>query len=211
MMRLWVALTAALALVPGRTDAQPASDPPAEAQVAALASLSTFRDLIDEQNYKEMGLRSLQERSVLALGRSLRVFWVSLDSLKHFTAGGNPDHLLSGGNKYLYPVAVRDSVRASIAIEKVNGRWQPTMLGGAKVARSLFKVQPDSILGSLSAPRFAVEVPALGILFTAYRTGGALMLVPLVSVPNYQCTAGHSARAEEVFRAIASSLKPPPD
>lgn len=202
MMRSWIALTISF-LALGQGDAQSVLHPAAEVQAVASTALATFRDLVDEQNYQELGLQSPQEISALTLGRSLRVFWVPLDSLKNFKPGSNPDFLLKGGDEFIYPVVVENWPRASIVVQKVNEQWTATGFGGAKLARLLFKVQADST--------FAVRVPALHLYFTAYHTAGVLMLGPLLDQPDLDLFAYQYRRAEQIFQALSSVVKPPPD
>jgi hypothetical protein len=54
----------------------------ADAQAAANESLSTFRQLVNAQNYKELGFESAEEVANATLGEPIHVLVVSLSQLR---------------------------------------------------------------------------------------------------------------------------------
>jgi hypothetical protein len=91
----------------------------ADAQAAATESLSTFRQLVNAQNYKELGFESAEEVAKATLGEPIPVLVVSLNQLRQYEPGSDPNKLLTDFNQIHYPVMVGDQVRSAILVDQV--------------------------------------------------------------------------------------------
>ncbi|KAB2833310.1 MAG: hypothetical protein F9K48_08705 [Candidatus Brocadia sp.] len=180
-----------------------------ESQKVASESIMTLRKLVNERNYKAMGFESPDEVSAVALGEPIRVFIVRLDHLREYQPGGDPNKLLIDGDKIIYPFTVKEQVRSSVVVEKVNETWNATNFGGPnliKILANIRKNNSDSTGIPLSS-YIAVQVPALNLYFLGNRTDNELMLTPLLDDPSFEFKAGRTVPAKDVFSAILPSAK----
>ncbi|MEP6820222.1 MAG: hypothetical protein ABJA18_11855 [bacterium] len=179
----------------------------ADAQSAAAQSLTTFRQLVNEKNYKELGFESLEEVSTATLGNPIPVVFVRLDSLRQYQAGSDPNALLSSSNQMSYPVMARDQVRTSVVVEQVDGKWQTATLGNGALAKALAAVRKPAAAGSAGNQESLVHVGALGLYFLAQRADNKWTLTPLTDKPDMNLKAGAAMPAEEVLGRLTVMAK----
>ena len=205
-MRLLIALLLPLLVMIAQANAQSDNK---ESQKVAFESIMTFRKLVNEQNYKAMGFESLDEVSTAALGEPIRVFLVRLDQLREYQPGSDPNKLLIDSDKVIYPVTVKEQVRSSIVVEKVNETWKTTNFGGPNLIKILANIRKNTSdsSGLPISSYFAVQVPSLNLYFVGHRTDNELMLTPLLDDPSFEFKAGRTTPAKDVFSAILPSAK----
>jgi hypothetical protein len=183
----------------------------ADAQSAATQSLATFRQLVNDQNFKELGFESRDEAASATLGEPLRVLFVGLNQLRAYQPGSDPSALLTDFNQLSYPVMVRDQVRSSVVVEQVGGKWKTASLGNGALARQVAAVRkaPTAPAGSAGGTdqQVLVHVAALGLHFYGQRVDNKLMLTPLAAYPQLNLRAGAAMPAEEVFTALVSAAR----
>ncbi len=169
---------------------------------AAEQALESFKKLVDGQNYRELGFDSPDEVANATLGERLRIFLVRLDQLKGYQAGGDPGTLLMDVGQLYYPVTAREQTRCSIIVERVDGKWRTASVGNSGLARQV------ALLKGAAPDPFVVQVPALGVYFTANTApDGRLALTPLATSETYKLIAGETRSADEVFAALAAHAK----
>ena len=178
-------------------------------QKVAPKALITLNELVTRKNYTVMGFESLSEVPTARLGEYLQVFMVRLDQLQTYKPGSDPNEILSGGDRVIYPVTVNGQVRSSIVVEKVKGSWNATSFGGSNQVKILTKVRKaDSDSKKLPiSSYFVVQVPALNLNFIAHRADEVLMLIPLLDDPSYEFKAGVTMKGDKVFEAILPAAK----
>jgi len=149
----------------GRQEPATAPDP----QTAAAQSLATFRQLVNDTNYRELGFESAAEVANATLGEPLRVMFVRLDRLRAYQPG-DPDKLLTDLHQINYPVLVNQSTRSSVVVQEENGRWKTATLGNGALARQIAEARKTMPAAGASPP-FVLHVGALGLYFsrTAWR------------------------------------------
>lgn len=173
----------------------------ADAQSAATSSLETLRKLVTNENYKELGFESASEPARASLAEPLHVFVVSLDQLREYQVGRDPNALLSDANQIHYPVNVGDQPRCSIVVEDVDGKWKAASIGNAGLAKQISEVRK----GVAASPADSiVQVRALGLYFIGHRGAeNKLTLTSLVATEAANLRAGATQPADEVFAALA--------
>lgn len=208
-MRTLTTLLAITFIMFSQANAQEKPLPLRKIQKVASEALVTLSELVTKENCKAMGFKSLSEARTAKLGEHLQVFIVRLDQLQKYKPGSDPDKILSGGDRVIYPVTVEEQVRSSIVVEKVKEHWNATSFGGSNQIKMLTKMR-KACSDSTSLPissYFTVQVLALNLYFIAHRTNDVLMLTPLLDDPSYGFKAGKTMLADEVFGAILPAAK----
>lgn len=208
-MRLLITVLATAFMMFSQANAQEKMLPLITIHEVASEALTIFSELTTKENYKAMGFESPDEVRVASLGEHLQVFMVRLDQLQKYKAGSDPNKILSGGDRIIYPVTVEKQVRSSIVVEKVKERWNATSFGGSNQVEMLTKVRKadsDSTELPISS-YFVVQVPSLNLYFIAYRADKVLMLTPLLDDPSYGFKEGFTMPADKVFEAILPAAK----
>jgi hypothetical protein len=174
----------------------------ADAQSAATQSLTIFRRLVNNQNYRDLGFESPDEVANATLGEPLPVMFVRLDQLRGYQAGTDVNSLLGQSNEVNFPVIANNQVRSSVVVEQVNGRWKTGTLGNGALAKHIAAVRRDRTGAAL------VHFAALGLYFLGERnTDNKWTLTPLVSNSELNLAAGRPIPAEEVFTRLAGAAK----
>jgi hypothetical protein len=221
-MRYWIFMLALLALalvllVPAckQTGGQAPTNQGGEvqtfsdAQSAAARALETYRKLVTNDNYKELGFESLDEAAAATLGEPRRVFAVKLDQLRAYQAGGDPNRLLTDANRVIYPVAVREQVRSSISVEQKDGKWRAMDFGNAGLAKQIAQASRN-LTASNQKPEetpIVVHVLPFNLYFLGHRFEKRLLLTPLGDYSTFNLKSGAPAPADEVFASLASFAK----
>jgi hypothetical protein len=164
-------------------------------QVAA-AALPTLRELA-ERAPAVAGLTA-REAATAQLEPPVRVFWVTLDSLKAYHSGDDPHTLLQDKQTFFYPVTVSGDVRSSITVKQRDTRWLATDIGHADLAKRV------SALRAGNADAILIRVPALNNYLVGTMEAGVLRFTPLADIPGSDIRAGVAAPADAVFAALAA-------
>ena len=179
----------------------------ADAQAAANESLATFRQLVNAQNYKELGFESAEEVAKATLGEPIHVLVVSLNQLRQYEPGSDPNRLLTDFNQIHYPVVVGDQVRSAILVDQADGKWKAGTFGAANLAKLIAAARKDTQTSNPSQDA-VVQVPSLGLYFLGHRTeDNKLTLTPLTDIAVFGLRAGGAMPAEEVFAALVPAAK----
>lgn len=183
----------------------------ADAQSAATQSLASFRQLVNKDNFKDLGFESPDEIANATLGEPIPVIFVGLNQLREYKQGSDPNALLSSISQTNYPVMARGQVRSSVVVEQVNGKWHTASLGNGALAKAIAAVRKPAAAGAAASGQQAlIYVGALGIHFVGERVENKWMLTPLSSSSELDLRAGAAVPAEEVFArlaAVARTLK----
>lgn len=189
-------LTSCQSRWPFGAGSQAAPQPPAAASQgdAAKQGLATFQKLVNETNYRALGLGALADRDRAQLGQPMSIDRIALDALTQYREGSDVNGLLVDGQRSFYPVRVGDTVVSSLYLTKSTDGWRATDFGNAALARALSAQRK-------AASDFIVLVPALKLYFIARRDGSSLQLTAVVDDERYGLKAGETLPAD---RAIAS-------
>jgi hypothetical protein len=154
----------------GRSKGQAKALPLPPAQDVDKA-LSTFKELIQSWNYKQMGFASVEQARRATGGPSYPIYYVRLDQLKKYDpAKDQPDTLILYATQTIHSVVADGEVRASFTLEFNNNAWRavtfdsPAQIRYIDAARK--KISP-------AASPFVVGVPALHARYVAVREDGA--------------------------------------
>lgn len=175
-----------------------------DAQSAAARALETFRKLVTNDNYKEMGFESRDEVAAASLGQPNRVYAVGLDKLREYQAGSDANRLLADANRVIYPVAVKEQVRSSVSVEQRDGKWRATDFGSPGLAKQIGQAT-RSLAASSPKPEdgpFIVHVQPFNLYFLGHRADNRLLLTPLGDYSSFNLKSGATAPADEIFAAL---------
>lgn len=197
---------------PANQNNQAPTDRAGDPRAAATEGLQSFRSLVDDQNFRDLGFESKDEISSATLGDPVSVYLVRLDQLREFQPEADPHKLITATTEMIYPVMVKDQARSSITLTQEGGKWVAAGFGGAKLIRQLAKVRAN--LGASEStpgkPDMFVKVPALNVYFVArpnQSPGGELTLTPLTDQPDYRMKEGGGIPAKEAFSALVPAAK----
>jgi hypothetical protein len=170
----------------------------------ATKSLDTFRVIVTEQNFKEMGFATAAEIKSATPGEPMPVYMVQLGDLRAYKSGDDPTRLLKNVDRAIVPISVNDQVRSSVTVEKGKEGWKSTGFGAPKLTRLLAKARQESsaATGAPIDSYFAVHVAALNRYFMGHQAGNRLRLTPIDDDTVAKLTAGKTLPAEEVFAAL---------
>lgn len=172
----------------------------------ATKSLQEIRGLVAEQNYRKLGFESLDEIARMTLGEPIPVYFVGLETLQKFNPADDPNLLLTNPHEMIYPVLVDGKVRCSLGLKSNGGEWQVRTFGRPRISRALAKLRDAAASGALSqSDYFAVEIPAMYLIFIGHRAGGNLMLTYVHDDAGLGFVAGQTAPATEVFAKISEA------
>lgn len=175
-----------------------------DAQSAAARGLETFRKLVTNDNFKELGFESKDEVASAALGEPKRVYSVGLEQLRQYQPGGDASRTITDANRVMYPVSARDQVRAAISVELKDGKWRATDFGSSGLAKQIAQAS-KSISASSQRPEDApiiVHVQPFNLYFLGQRSDNRLMLTPLGDYSSMNLKTGATTTADEVFAAL---------
>lgn len=217
-MRNWIFMLALLALalvllVPacnkgqGQLPTNQGGEVPtfSDTQSAAARALETYRKLVTNDNFKELGFESLDEVAAATLGEPRQVFAVRLDQLREYQPGGDANRLLNNANRVIYPVNVREQARSSIAVEQKDGKWRATDFGNARLSRQISQAA-KSLAASNQRPEetpIVVHVLPFNLYFLGHRSEKRLFLTPLGDYSTFNVRSA-TAPADDIFAALAS-------
>ena len=181
---------------------------------AASKGVETFKLLVDEDNFRQMGFESLEEVDNIELAEFIPVATLSLNKLKTFKKGDLPaslvdnyepgdgrDALVDKVDEVIYPVLVDGEVRSSLVVTRGRDGWQVTSYGDDAFVKAMREVE-DTIIADkeLTYSDFSVaEVPAMYVAFTAYREDETLMLTPIYDSQEYDFKAGKTEPGEDLL------------
>lgn len=183
--------------------------PKEQIQKVSTEALKTFGSLVTKDNFKMMGFKSADKVKSAQLGDYLQVFMVRLDMLQKYQPNDDPDKMLQGGDRVIYPVMVDNRVQSSFTVHKVKEKWSATGFGNSNLIKLLDKgrkIESDSSKLSLSS-YFVVKIPALNLFFIGFHAQDKLMLTPLFDDKSLGLKAYKSKAAEEVFEALIPVAK----
>ena len=178
-----------------------------DAQSAANASLALFRQLVNNQNFRDLGFESPDEVASATLGESVPVVFVRLDQLREYREGTDLNNLLSQSTQRTFPVLAKDQVRSSIVVEQVNGRWKMGTLGNGALAKQIAAARQGQAPGRTNQQSL-VHFGALGLYFLGERgDNNKWTLKALAANPDLNLAAGSALPAEEVFARLSGIAK----
>jgi len=175
----------------------------ADSQPAAASGLAEFKLLVNSTNFSSYGFQSAAEIATATLGQPVVAFLVRLDRLRNYQPSVDATSLLSGGDKVLYPVLVRDQVRSSITVDKGSGSWKAVSFGGAQLIQRLVRARDK--VSPPGTPTMDVEVLALSAFFLgelSVARGNTLFLTPLADQPQLNLKAGATDQAARIFTQL---------
>jgi hypothetical protein len=166
-----------------------------DSKTAASEGLATFRQLITEDNYRGLGLDSLDQVAALALGDPMPVYRIQLDQLLAFKQGDDPNNLLVDDQRVTYPVVADTLVVSSLSVAKGADGWRATDYGNSNVVKALSLVRKDT-------SDFIVQIPALKLYFIGTRRDGVLFLTAAADHPLFGFVTGKTIAAESAILVI---------
>src|SRR5690554_5922821 len=110
-----------------------------ETQPVAKEALETFKKLVTEENFNNLGFDSLEEIRSAVIGTPLVDYMVRLDMLRKFDSRSNPSELLTPTNLVYYPLIIKKQTKSSITISKIKEQWQAVSYGGANIIKIISK------------------------------------------------------------------------
>lgn len=184
----------------------------------ARAALETFKELVSAQNYQRMGFESLEEVAMIKLGEPVPLYHIGLDKLKAFPGGEDASTLLTDQHEVIFPIMVNDNVRSSIAVKKRDETWEAAAYGQANMTKALTEVRQahSQESGLRYSDYFALQVPAMYLLFIGHHADGKLMLTPVYDNEEYGFKAGETESGQELVANLVKyaqdfegALRPP--
>lgn len=194
----------------------------AQSKAAAVDGLKILKQLSERTRGRELGLESSREVEGAVLGEPIPIFSIAIDDLKSYTGESNPLSMIEFTNTVVYPVKIGTSVKSSVTIKDVNGKWRSTSYGFPAFARllgSALQKETTALSGPKTQPFFLVHVPVLesyflGSLPSSYSEGGLTDFTVRSLGSDRNLPEGLSEGAEsarKVFSILAAKIKSLPN
>ena len=172
-------------------------------------SLKTFMSLLDSQEVKDFGLKSVAQLATLRPGKQFKKYMISLDKIREFKQGDNVKAIISE-----YPavevslISQTGKIETSIEFLKTSqGKWEPGGFGATPDMIRLSDARdviPDNVIkkGDL------IRIPALQMTFLTVSSSTGLEFISLEDYPNLNLHRGQKAKASNVIlRLVPEALK----
>lgn len=157
-------------------DRQPMGTP-VEAAGVALRDLA---QLLDPQNARQLGFRSVEEAGGATLGVALPRRIVGYDRLLAQPPGSPLEALFVAPEQALYPVLAGGAPRCVILLSRRSNGWAIASIGDSHIAQALADMPAGQPAG---ASVELVSVPGLNMDFIAWRQGATTTLLPVGDYP----------------------------
>lgn len=181
-----------------------------ELHQAALVGKNRYRLLVNEDNFKALGLDHPADAANAEFGTPLKDYLVRLDQLKEYKSGEDAAKLLTDTGIVHYPLVLGGKTLSSLALATVDGRWEVVSIGDAvrSAKRSDAVVQSAKALHQAEVSYFTVRIPAFNLEFEAATdAAGVLQLTPIVDSPEWGLQAGVPQPAPSVFLRLVPAAK----
>lgn len=165
------------------------------AQDAARGGIAVLRQLVTDQNYREMGFDSLDEVGRAETGEPWSMFNIGLDQLKKYQPNTDVNALLAPSADTIFPVTVNGQIKSSITVTRAEGGYKASGFGNAPIVKELAKYRQ-------AAGSFVVRVPALSSYYVGARVDGRLMLTPIINDDRLKLQTGVAVPAERVVEQL---------
>jgi hypothetical protein len=148
-----------------------------ESRKPAEAALKQFAKLVNKDNFKSLGFKSVDEVKKAELGKPLPVLLVRLDELKAYKEKGDAYKLLHPIPRVVYAVLVKDQVRSGLEVQKQGDKWESSSFGIAGSARLYAQALKKHIEKDKPKRFFIIRIPALNHVYLGYQTDQGAKLV----------------------------------
>jgi hypothetical protein len=196
-MQVLIALLLGIVFVTSCSKPQRAVSPAQQPQEAASNAMEQLRKLVNEQNYKGLGFRSVEEVKQAQFGQPMAVYYVGLEKMKAYRAGQDANSLLTRSAETIYPVVVGGRVRTGVTIVHNEQGYESSSFGNADIVQKLTGYRQ-------SAAEFAVRIPAFNLYFVGRQASARVVLVPIANNPRLKAQAGEATPLE----AVVGQLRP---
>ncbi|MCT2562296.1 papain-like cysteine protease family protein [Chryseobacterium herbae] len=166
--------------------------------------LNRFFHLVNDKNYRKMGLEKMASHSdaIQADSNYLKVYFIRHDSLLAFNKNDSPFSILIDLNERMYPVIHENEVVSAITIQQnKNEEWEVKSIGDSiliKEAVSLMKQSED-----VNARFFIVTIPSLYHMFLGYlEHDNVLKLIEISAGDGDTSSLNNQQDASEILSAI---------
>lgn len=175
----------------------------------AQVAINDYYQLVDKQNYQDLGFKSLDELNRMELGIPIPVYFINLEDLRQFVADSDPNDLIKQPKEILYPIEIEGEIRCSLALSQRDGEWQTESFGRPKLSRAVIRMREQHASNSAYEipDYFALEIPAMYLIFVGHHEGDEVMLTHVHEHKDLNFTAGETEPARDVFAKLAKTAK----
>jgi hypothetical protein len=114
-----------------------AQEAPQEVRMAAEAGLPHFVSLIPPGARGDYGFTKNDILAQAYLGDPFNLYTIKPPALLAYQPGDSVPPLLTPTNIWYFPVMIQEEVRAVLAVDQLDGKWQAVSLGYVNLARQL--------------------------------------------------------------------------
>jgi hypothetical protein len=170
---------------------------------AAADALVVLKELAaDPKRPNQFGFASAAEVADAALGKPRAVYSVERKNIQKYGPGKDPSKLLGEPDEVIYPVVVKDQIRAAISLTKSGSGWKVASFTDPALALALVRAGSQE-------DYFVIRIPYLGCIVAAWREENRLWVVPIPQVhANYGSPEWVPVLATDFFQIMAPRAKP---
>jgi hypothetical protein len=178
--------------------AQPSTDP--ELQTAIRKASSDLAQLVNESNFKSIGLDSPDEAKSLTPGKPVQYKMIGLEDLRKYQ-GGSPSAIIKNLEKASVPL-YNNRQRVALVADFDKGRkgWALSSFGSLSVPKNYEEVMRKHELKPDET--FILTIPALNANFLATQRNQQTEVVLLGDQPIGDLRPGVKMKAEEALRQL---------
>ncbi len=170
-------------------------------------AIQTFVNLLDSEDVREFGLKSIDELKLSKPGKQFKYFMIAVADIKNYKAGEDVSKIIKE-----YPsievslVNATGSIISSIEFVKNQGRWEPGRYGSSAELLSVRNAQ-TTIADSTINKGSLVRIPGLNTSFVSVSDGSKLNFIVLADKLSLNLKKGLTLPASEVILRLVPLAK----
>ena len=171
----------------------------------AKKALETFKELITEDTYDQLGFKTVSEKTQIALGERIPFYHIGFDQIQNFEKDHNPNDLLNHQAEYFFPVLVEDSIRSSISFKNYDGIWKTAQYGRSNFTKAIAIVRAEQAKEHQKGhdEYFAIHIPALYLIFISHFEEDVLMMRPVYEDDRIGLISSETLPATEALSQVS--------
>lgn len=179
---------------------------------AAKKSLEDLKQLVKEDNFKEMGFGSVDEVKSLELGVPIAVNEISFEQLLNYNNEIKAEQMIKTSDKIIFPLISKGIIKSATTTVNSKGNWIIGSIGDAYLPVSfnyaketIMKQYKDTSVKKVEAK--LISIPSLNMDFAGMQTNNGWILTPLMDYPEANLTKERYIEAEKLMPLLSEYAK----
>ncbi len=180
---------------------------------AAKKSLEDLKQLVRDDNFKEMGFSSVDEVKSLQLGTAIDVKEIDFQQLLGYNPEIKAEQMIKSPDKKIYPLTSGGMIKSATTVSKSKDTWIIGSIGDAYLPASFLSAKEMVTKQSRDtsmrdAEVSMVSVQGLNMDFAVFKNKeGKWIFSPLLDYPEVKLSKSSPVEAEKLFPVLSEYAK----